>query len=109
MHGKDIATEGYKAILKIQNSSREDITTISISVQNEFGNVTKIYVVNKNNNQSKIIVLEMMIAIYIYNIYKCVMSRKCFRSPSFNTIKALTNTILNFKDIHVHIIFINTR
>lgn len=69
MHGKDIATEGYKAILKMQNSSRQDITTISISVQNEFGNVTKIYVVNKNNNQSKIIVLEMMIAIYIYIIY----------------------------------------
>lgn len=64
MHGKVIATAGYKASLKMQNFSREDITTISISVQNEFGNVTKIYVINRNSNQSKLIVLEMMISIY---------------------------------------------
>ncbi|CAC5378090.1 unnamed protein product [Mytilus coruscus] len=51
MHGKEIATAGYKAILKMQNFSRDDITTISISVQNEFGNVTKIFEINRSSNQ----------------------------------------------------------
>lgn len=105
MHGKAIATAGYKAILKMQNFSREDITAISISVQNDFGNVTKIYVINRNNNQSKLVVLENY-DIDIYNIYNKTFffwSRKCFRSTYINTIKALINTILSFKNIHVYI------
>lgn len=49
IHGKDILWTGYTASLRITNYSLQRISTISISVQNEFGNLTKYFVINENS------------------------------------------------------------
>lgn len=49
MHGKEISMTGYTATLRITNYSLQGISTISILVQNEFGNLTKNFVINENS------------------------------------------------------------
>lgn len=49
MHGKTISAKGYQASLKLTNYSTDVVASISILVENEFGNMTKKFVINKNS------------------------------------------------------------
>lgn len=55
MHGKAISTKGYTASLKMNNYSTEEMSSISVLVKNEFGNVTKIFVPNENSKHLRVL------------------------------------------------------